>query len=221
MRLWSTVVSQLTTRPSFHVGASVSLRTAIRRSFPEGLVRPYVRHERVELNRDPAAADRRHVALDVGRVLSVVDHELAERAAVQERSVPGDRRPYVTLALEAVALRAGALPRLAAELLGRFRDGLLPRPAIELGGADHFDPRVHHRVLDPAVLRAPPLVGPFLLRSEAELVDPAGERVLLPGQRGDPPAVVDVERRDLEDDGRVDGQAQRVDRDGAVLVLVL
>src|ERR687892_1792004 len=106
MRLWSTVVSQLTTRPSFHVGASASLRTATGRPLPQRFVRPDVGDQRIELDADPPAPDRRHVAVEVGRVLTVIDDEVAQRAAVQERAVACDRRTDVTLTLEPVALGA-------------------------------------------------------------------------------------------------------------------
>src|SRR5918995_268463 len=100
MRLWSTVVSQLTTRPPSHVGAAASLRTATGRPLPQRFVRPDVGDQRIELDADPPAPDRRHVAVEVGRVLALVHDEVAKRAAVQERAVARDGRTDVALTLE-------------------------------------------------------------------------------------------------------------------------
>src|SRR3712207_6465429 len=107
MRLWSTVASQLVTRPSFQVGiAAGSALTAPLGSSRERVVRLDVGDQRVDLPVVPTSSDGRHVAGIRVQVLAVLE-ELAKPLPVRERAVSGDRGADAALAVEPVALRAG------------------------------------------------------------------------------------------------------------------
>src|SRR5215204_6809021 len=115
MRLWSTVVSQLVTRPCFQVGAMLLLLSAtlasLTRRGRETLVRLHVGDESIELPLLPACAHGRHVAV-VGRFVLAVQEQLLQAAAVQQGSVALDCRADVAGAVEPMALGAGGSPFL-------------------------------------------------------------------------------------------------------------
>src|SRR4051794_18614786 len=111
MRLWSSVVSQLDTRPCERVtpaGGRATL-TATRASLVEALLQ--VGDRRVELPLRPALADRGHLP-------GAVPDDVRDPLAVREQRVGGDVRADVALSRKAVALRADALEGLLAEVGG-------------------------------------------------------------------------------------------------------
>ncbi len=103
---------------------------------------------------------------------------------------------------------------------GFLRARLSGQPAVEFAGGNRLDGRGHRRVLDPAELGALALVRPQLLDFVPGVVRMARDRVDLPAQRGDPPAVdhVVLGRGHLDAYRAVDRRAHRVDRDHAVRV---
>src|SRR5215213_571737 len=102
IRLWSTVTSQLASRPRCQVGTGVWASTA-----NELLLQ--VRGERVHLAIAPVLPDGRHLVAPVA-------HDLLNGLRVRNESVGGELRADVSLAGEAVALAAGAAERLLAEV---------------------------------------------------------------------------------------------------------
>src|SRR5919109_3916937 len=120
MRLWSVVVTQAVTRPSFQVGATVSALTATGRLLCRRLAqlrrRADVRDEGVVLAPVPAAPDGGHVVGELRRVLALGE-KADQRLAVRQRPVARDRRADVALAGETVALGADRFPLLLAETL--------------------------------------------------------------------------------------------------------
>src|SRR5215210_1824641 len=217
------------TRPSRQVGASASVLTAILAASllsaltRQRLVRADVGDQSLELRALPAASHRRHVALELRRVLALLD-EVPERLAVRHGAVPLDGRPDVALALETVALGADVLPRLLSEGC-RHLLALAPlpggEPLLELALRDDAHVGGHERVVEAAELGAAALVRPLAGRAEAEDVVATGYGVLLPRQLRNPPAVVDVEGGDLELGEPLDREVEGVEGDSAVVVLVL
>src|SRR3954465_1849502 len=109
IRLWSTVVSQLETRPcettSETGGRSALAATA--RSLLEALLK--VGDRRVELFLRPVPADRRHLA-------GAMDNHFRDPLFVAEQRVLRDVRSVAPLRGEAVALGADTDEGLLAEL---------------------------------------------------------------------------------------------------------
>src|SRR5581483_1843269 len=141
MRLWSTVVIQLATRPRFQsarYGCTSVLAATREPSFQ-------VAEERVDLRVRPVVANRRHPALSV-------PDEVLERLPIGERGIAGDLRSVAALPERAVTLCADAGERL-------LPDGRAARvvPGQELGvrpWADDDDVGLHRRVIQPAELGA-------------------------------------------------------------------
>jgi hypothetical protein len=102
-----------------------------------------------------------------------------------------------------VALGAGRLPLVLSKLL-EVRVSRLAQPGGERPLLEHLDLRVHDGVLGAAVLRALAVERTGSFRLELEHVHLAGDGIALSGQLGDPPAVVDVAREELEADRTVD-----------------
>src|SRR5919202_1096231 len=214
IRLWSTVVTQLATRPCVHgsrFGSSGVPLTATAASSCHALAD--IGEERVELLLRPALADRRHDAGGARLVAAVPDDRL-ELLTVGEDRARRDRRAVVALSLQAVALRAGAAPLRCAELRLRLRRD----PALVGGLRLYEDARRHLGVEDPAELAALAAVGADPLGAEPRVVRLAGNGIELPVELGDPPAVVDVVGVDGEGHDLVHRRVELVDRDRAVRV---
>src|SRR5581483_6982537 len=124
MRLWSTVTSQLATRPRCHCGTAAASALAATAEPP-----PHVGSERAALVVRPAAPDRRH-RRPSGPAEAVAQHA-RERRLVLQRPRLGDGGPHEPLAAEAVAGGAGARPLLRAERLRRARALLVGEAAGE------------------------------------------------------------------------------------------
>src|SRR5579871_3089840 len=168
IRLWSTVTSQLASRPSFQpTGYAASLLTATRRSLVD--VRLHVGVEGVDLRRRPGDPDRRHRRA-APCVHAVLHRRRKARALRQDRVVP-EVRPVAALRLHAVARRADALELGLAERLrllrGRRDEGVVGR--LRLG--EHG--RRHRLVVDAAELGALAAVGAGRVGLEPEVVDAA------------------------------------------------
>src|SRR5712691_13234890 len=163
IRLWSVVVSQLATRPSYHAGraGSTSVLTATFRSE----ARLQVADRRVHQLVVPRRSDRRHLP-------EAVAQQLAQRRWIAERRVRRDRGADQSLAAEAVARRADADERLLADAGRRLRC------------RNDLHEAAHRRVLDPAELGAANSVRADLLRLEPRVVRLAGDRVDLAAERG-------------------------------------
>src|SRR5581483_2698613 len=100
MRLWSSVTSQLATRPLFHdTGQAVSALTAIRSSLVDVCL--HVGRERLHLRGRPRVADRGH--LD-----PALAHALLEPGALDEERALLEIRAVSALAVHAVARCARA-----------------------------------------------------------------------------------------------------------------
>src|SRR5581483_466770 len=208
IRLWSTVVIQLATRPRFQSAryGGTSVLTATREPSLQ------VAEQRVDLRVGPVLADGRHPAL-------ALPEELLERLPVGERRVPRDLRAVGALAERPVALRAGARERL---LPDRCAAGpVRGEEAAELLGGDDDDVRPHRRVVEAAELGALAWVGAEPVGLEPRRVHAPGNRVDLSAETRDPPAVGDVGRRHLEPHDAPGRDDHRVDRELAVRVAEL
>src|SRR5919109_3379803 len=106
------------TRPSFQVGASVSVLTAngcsslrhreLRRRLDVG-------DERADLTVGPAGAGGRHVAVELRRVLAVHE-QITQAREIRQSPVAGDGRSDEALAVRAVTLGADGRPLLFPEV---------------------------------------------------------------------------------------------------------
>src|SRR5919202_1527697 len=166
IRLWSTVVTQLATRPCVHgsrFGSSGVPLTATAASSRHTAAD--VGEERVELLLRPALADGRHDARDARLVAAVPDDRL-ELLTVGEDRARRDRRAVVALTLQAVALGAHADPLGTTELWLRLRRD----PALVVGLRLDDDARLHRRMEDPAELAALAAVGAEPLRAKPRVV---------------------------------------------------
>src|ERR1044071_4155812 len=204
IRLWSTVVSQLETRPRARMTETAGDSALAAMEPPL-----QIRDERVQLPVAPGPADR-------GHPVAPVAHEQRQRVAVGEDRALRDRRPDVTLAREPVAGGAYALEGLAADLRGRMRPSV--PPGVVGLGLHHLDVGDHRRMLDPAELRALAAEGAELDRPPRLAVGLAGDRVELAAHRRHVPAVRHVRGADLERRPAPHWEAQRVDRDRAVRI---
>src|SRR5436305_695685 len=211
IRLWSTVVSQLATRPWYQGGLLTGTPLAATPASCD--VARHVREQPVELRLAPAAADGRHEAWEVRLVAAVLEQRL-QLGRVDEDRAARDRRAVAALARETVAVRADAGPLALPEAGFRaLRDELLVG-LLRL----HDHARLHRRVEDAAELAALAAVLPELPRAEPRVVGHARDGVELAAERGNPPAVVDVLRVDVDLHDLTGGRVQLVDRDRAVRV---
>src|SRR3954449_107611 len=199
MRLWSTVVTHEAMRPRRQSARYVSVLTATRASLRD--VPPEVELERGELPRRPAAADGRHVARRRRDPVLAVDEQRVEPLRLHEQRARRDRRAVAALALQAVALRADADPLVPAQVPGRLRR----QPGAVRAGRLGEDTRAHLRVQGAAELTAAAAVRPRRVGLEPRVRLAARNRVELAAQLGDPPAVIDVVRVDVDLDDAVDG----------------
>ena len=119
-----------------------------------------------------------------------------------------------------MAGRAGAVEGHLPEVGGavRLRAGLVAVPGLEVSVRDRLYGGDHVRVLVAAELTALSLERPRPVGAEPEVVRLAGDRVELALERRDPPAVVDVLRRDHELDVAVRRDPHPLDLDDAVRV---
>src|SRR5216684_1921362 len=131
--------------------------------------------------------------------------------ALDEQGVVRDLRSKAALSLEPVALRTRALPFAAAQIAARAAQ---PRGVLAL--RLHVDHRLHRRVEDAAELPASPAVRPDSISLEPRVRPVAGDGVELAAELWDPPAVVDVLRRDVDAHRSVDRCVELVDRDLSV-----
>src|SRR5215210_2736115 len=150
-------------------------------------VRFQVREQRVELLVGPAAADGRHVAGHRRDSVLSFEQQRAETLRLGEERAVRDVGPVAALARQAMALRAHAFPLAAPECLRRRPAG--PRRVLLLRLDDHR--RTHLRMEDAAELAAAPAVRAGAVGLEPGVRALAGDRVELPAELGDPPAVVD------------------------------
>src|SRR5881227_2648501 len=117
MRLWSTVVTQLVTRPRRQSARYVAALAATRGLLVD--VALHVGKERLELPVGPAPPDRRHVVADRLDPVLPVQQQLAQALGLRQQRAARDRRSVAALPLQAVAFRADAFPLAAPERLPR------------------------------------------------------------------------------------------------------
>src|SRR5947207_14760999 len=108
IRLWSTVTSQLATRPLFHVTGYVASDLAATRGRSFVDVGLDVRLERAVLLLRPVVSDGGHEP-------APVVHDVLDGRRLHERRIARDGGPVVALPLWAVAFCADALPLALAE----------------------------------------------------------------------------------------------------------
>src|SRR5689334_25235111 len=209
MRLWSTVVSQLDSRPR-ETTIETGGRSALAATGTTDLeARVQVGDQRVDLELRPVVPHGGHLA-DAG------PEDARQPRLVAEQRVRRDVRADRALAGEAVALRANPDEGLLAERL------LVGLPLLDErgvpGGGEHLHLREHLGVEQPAELGALAAEGAELRREPRRLVGMARDRVELATERRHPPAVVDVVRDDPQAHRLVVRQPQVIDRDGAVRV---
>src|SRR3954447_25490421 len=181
IRLWSTVTSQLASLPFFHETGYAGSALAATRARSLVDVRLRILQERRHLRLRPAVADGRHVA-------AAVSHDRFEPRRLRQQLVLRQVGAVAALALHAVTRRADALELRAPELArrGRARE----RAVVAVGGREHA--RVHRLVIQAAELRALPVVRAGTVGFEPDVVRPARNRLDLPAELRDPPAVHDV-----------------------------
>src|SRR4051812_23764942 len=208
IRLWSTVVTQLETRPRFQSTGYTGSALAATRRCPLVDVLLEIAEERVQLRFRPGLPHGRHLALAVA-------HDRVEARRLRDDRAPRDRGAEVAFALHAVARRAHALELRLSEAGGRADEALIVRVR------SRYHPRAHRLVEGAAELCALSDVRPRLVRLEPRVVRLAGNRVGLASELGNPPAVVHVRRADREVHDLADGNVQIADRTGAIRIVEL
>src|SRR6266849_1831969 len=210
IRLWSSVTSQLATLPLFHVTGYAASDLAATRAgslVDRGL---RVLDERCHLRVRPAVADGGH--LD-----PAVPHDVGDARGLGEQRVVREGRAVAALTLHPVAHGAGPLELCAPE---RARRGLA-RVRAEVGRARRDHARAHRLVVEAAELGALPVVRADSVGLEPAVIRLARDRLDLPAELRDPPAVHDVVRLDGEENDLVGRHIQVVDRAGSVRVVEL
>jgi hypothetical protein len=176
----------------------------------------HVGDDRVDLRVLPVDPDRRHRSGAPGGVDALLEDPEERRPRGDERA-RADVGAVAALSEVPMTRRADACPFLPADRLpgGRRDVGLVGLLRLDL------DDGRHGGVIDAAELRALALVTAGSFRLEPDVVVASRDRLDLPAESRNPPAVDDIRRVDGEIDDPADGDMEGSDRSRPARILEL